>query len=209
MTGRVLRVALAGNPNVGKTSLFNVLTGSRHQVGNYSGVTVERREGDLARRFEAAGKDSGAAMRLWDLPGIYSLSPISEDEAVALEALVGSSAGARPDVVLLVIDASNLARNLYLALQVLELGIPLVIALNMVDVARRAGLPVHPETLRAQLGVPVVSTVARTGEGAAEVIAAVREVAARSEPVEPVLVEPRAEDDALRDALSVAELEVR
>jgi len=206
VTGRVLRVALAGNPNVGKTSLFNVLTGSRHQVGNYSGVTVERREGDLARRF---ADPQSPAMRLWDLPGIYSLSPISEDEAVALEALVGGSAAERPDVVLLVIDASNLARNLYLALQVLELGLPLVVALNMVDVARRAGLPVHPETLRAELGVPVISTVARTGEGAAEVIAAVREVAARSEPVEPVLVEPGPEDEALREALSVAEREGR
>lgn len=213
MSGRVLLVAVAGNPNVGKTSLFNVLTGSRHQVGNYSGVTVERREGDLARRFVT---DGGPAVRLMDLPGIYSLSPISEDETVALEAVVGKGgAGSndpRPDVVLLVIDASNLARNLYLALQVLELGVPLVIALNMVDVARRAGLPVHPETLRTELGVPVISTVARTGEGAAEVMAAVREVAAKAakaEPgpkpgPEPVLVEPGPDDAALRDALAAS-----
>lgn len=216
MSGRVLLVAVAGNPNVGKTSLFNVLTGSRHQVGNYSGVTVERREGDLSRRF---GVEGGSAVRLMDLPGIYSLSPISEDEVVALGALVGpaSAKGAaangdtpgdshepRPDVVLLVIDASNLARNLYLALQVLELGVPLVIALNMVDVARRAGLPVHPETLRAELGVPVIPTVARTGEGAAEVMAAVREEAAKAEKTEPVLVEPAPDDAALREALAAA-----
>lgn len=215
MSGRVLLVAVAGNPNVGKTSLFNVLTGSRHQVGNYSGVTVERREGDLARRFSAGGP-----VRVVDLPGIYSLSPISEDEAVALRALVGGEAGGRelrteprvaadterrPDVVLLVIDASNLARNLYLALQVLELGIPLVIALNMVDVAQRAGLPVQPDTLTAELGVPVIPTVARTGEGAATVVAALRESAARREPPEPVLVEPGPDDDALREALRTAE----
>jgi ferrous iron transport protein B len=193
----VLRVALAGNPNVGKTSLFNVLTGSRHQVGNYSGVTVERREGDLARQFVGEG---GPPLRLVDLPGIYSLSPISEDEAVALEALVGQP---RPDAVLLVIDASNLARNLYLVLQALELGVPLVIALNMVDVARRAGLPVDPARLSAELGVPVVATVARTGTGADEVVAAVRQVAGHPQP--PVLVEPGPDDDALRRALAEAE----
>jgi ferrous iron transport protein B len=227
VSGRVLLVAVAGNPNVGKTSLFNVLTGSRHQVGNYSGVTVERREGDLARRLAA----DGPPVRVMDLPGIYSLSPISEDEAVALEALVGPSSAAhpsashdgaegpssaaararqaeaspRPDVVLLVIDASNLARNLYLALQVLELGMPLVIALNMVDVARRAGLPVHPQTLRDELGVPVIPTVARTGEGAAEVVAAIREAGELRKRVAPVLVEPSPDDTALHEALRQAE----
>lgn len=202
MSGRVLLVAVAGNPNVGKTSLFNVLTGSRHQVGNYSGVTVERREGDLARRFAAHGGDTRPSMRLVDLPGIYSLSPISEDEAVALDTLLAEPG---PDAVLLVLDASNLARNLYLALQVLELGLPLVVALNMVDVARRAGLPVEPAALSAALGVPVIPTVARTGEGAAEVVAAVREAALRTERaerVEPVLVEPGADDAALRRVLA-------
>lgn len=239
MSGRELLVAVAGNPNVGKTSLFNVLTGSRHQVGNYSGVTVERREGGLARRFsaegprtpkasdpEAAAKD-GSAVRVVDLPGIYSLSPISEDESVALRALVGAEAAAvasgeagerepgaaagterRPDVVLLVIDASNLARNLYLALQVLELGLPLVIALNMVDVAKRAGLPVQPDTLTAELGVPVIPAVARTGEGAAEVVAALRKAAERGEPAASEtaanVVEPGSDDVALREVLRAA-----
>jgi ferrous iron transport protein B len=229
VTGRELLVAVAGNPNVGKTSLFNVLTGSRHQVGNYSGVTVERREGDLARRFWGDDADGRATMRpplrLVDLPGIYSLSPVSEDEAVALDTLLGPAARpaadaraprpgtsrdapALPDVVLLVIDASNLARNLYLALQVLELGVPLVVALNMVDVARRAGLPVDPPTLRRALGVPVISTVARTGEGAAEVVAAVREVAAQHRSASaPVLVEPDPSDAALCEALALAERE--
>lgn len=211
MTGRVLLVAVAGNPNVGKTSLFNVLTGSRHQVGNYSGVTVERREGDLARRF--AG-EAAPAVRVVDLPGIYSLSPVSEDESVALRALVAPAGEAhaserRPDVVLLVIDASNLARNLYLALQVIELGLPLVVALNMVDVAQRAGLPVQPDTLSAELGVPVIPTVARTGEGAAAVVAALREAARAGAAPEPTanVVEPGPGDEALRAVLRVAERE--
>lgn len=211
MSERVLHVAVAGNPNVGKTSLFNVLTGSRHQVGNYSGVTVERREGDLARRFGPGPQASGAAkpLRLVDLPGIYSLSPISEDEAVALRTLLAAPADPEPgpDVVLLVVDASNLARNLYLALQVLELGVPLVIALNMVDVARRARLSVEPERLAEALGVRVIPTVARTGEGAQALVEALREVAARAEAPAPVLVEPGPDDTALREVLALADEE--
>jgi ferrous iron transport protein B len=211
VSGQVLHVAVAGNPNVGKTSLFNVLTGSRHQVGNYSGVTVERREGALARRFtgDATGTPH-TPLRLVDLPGIYSLSPISEDESVALRALTGAPAAVggdpepRPDAMLLVVDASNLARNLYLALQALELGVPMVVALNMVDVARRAGLSVEPTTLAAELGVPVISSIARTGEGADAVVAALREVLARTDDPAPVLVEPGPEDDALRQALALA-----
>ncbi|MCH9687750.1 MAG: ferrous iron transport protein B, partial [Deltaproteobacteria bacterium] len=189
----MLRIAVAGNPNVGKTSLFNVLTGSRHRVGNYSGVTVECLEGSLTPRL--AG--SGAPVRLIDLPGTYSLSPTSEDEAAALAVLEASD---RPDAVLLVLDASNLARNLYLGLQVLELGLPVVIALNMVDVARDAGLPVEAEQLAERLGVPVVSTVARTGDGAAQVVAALREAAAQSD-VEPQLVTATADQEALAQAL--------
>ncbi len=221
MSERVLHVAVAGNPNVGKTSLFNVLTGSRHQVGNYSGVTVERREGDLARRFA----EGAERLRLVDLPGIYSLSPVSEDEAVALRTLLAAPAApdrepnrepdretdrepdrqSGPDVVLLVIDASNLARNLYLAMQVRELGVPLVIALNMVDVARRAGLSVEPAKLASALGVPVIATVARTGEGAAAIVAALREVAAQAGAPVRVLVEPGPHDEALRKVLAAAD----
>ena len=112
-----MRVAVAGNPNVGKTSLFNVLTGSRHQVGNYAGVTVERREGWVTDKLAGAH-----SIRLLDLPGTYSLSAISEDEAVAFRVIAGDGTPA-PDVVLLVVDATNLARNLYLALQLRELGV--------------------------------------------------------------------------------------
>ena len=163
--GRSLRVALAGNPNVGKTSLFNELTASRHKVGNYAGVTVETREGAVAARWAP-----GRPITMIDLPGTYSLTPVAEDEAVAFRCLHGELEGP-PDLVVLVIDAANLARNLYLAMQLCELGRPLLIALNMMDVAAAAGVPVDAEALARALGVPVVPTVARTGEGVAALVA--------------------------------------
>jgi ferrous iron transport protein B len=159
-----LRVALAGNPNVGKTSLFNELTGARHKIGNYAGVTVETREGGLDPRHRPT-----RPITVVDLPGTYSLTPISEDEAVAFRCLDGEGA-APPDVVVLVLDAANLARNLYLAVQLLELGRPLVVALNMTDVAAAAGAPVDPAALSRALGCPVVPTVARTGEGTGKLV---------------------------------------
>jgi ferrous iron transport protein B len=160
VSGGALRVALAGNPNVGKTSLFNELTGARHKVGNYAGVTVETREGVVAARWHPS-----RAITIIDLPGTYSLTPMSEDEAVAFRCLHGEVGGV-PDLVVLVIDAANLARNLYLAAQLCELGRPLVLALNMMDVAAAAGVPVDAAALARCLGVPVIPTVARTGEGA-------------------------------------------
>ncbi len=166
-----LRFALAGNPNVGKTSLFNGLTGARLKVGNYAGVTVETREGAI--RAELAG---GVPSTLVDLPGTYSLTPVSEDEAVALRALGGADAP-RPDAVMLVLDAANLGRNLYLAMQLCEGGWPLAIALNMVDVAAAAGIAVDARALGERLGAPVVATVARSGEGIAELVSAARSVA--------------------------------
>ncbi|MDC0717954.1 ferrous iron transport protein B [Nannocystis bainbridge] len=159
-----LRVALAGNPNVGKTSLFNELTGSRHKVGNYAGVTVETRAGAVVARLAPA-----RPITIVDLPGTYSLTPIAEDEAVAFRCLTGAD-DQPPDVVALVLDAANLARNLYLAVQLLELGRPLVVALNMMDVAAEAGAPVDPAALARALGVPVLPTVARTGEGIARLV---------------------------------------
>ncbi len=155
-----LRIAVAGNPNVGKTSLFNLLTHSRYKVGNYPGITVETREGRLR-----VHEDPDKPITLIDLPGTYSLTPTAEDEAVAFRVLTGADGHPRPDAVLLVLDASNLARNLYLALQVVELGLPCVIALNMVDLADRAGVPVDVDALAAALELPVVPTVARSGEG--------------------------------------------
>ncbi len=200
MSTSVLRVAVAGNPNVGKTSLFNVLTGSRHRVGNYSGVTVECLEGSVTSRLAGDGQP----LRLVDLPGTYSLSPASQDEAAALAVLTAADSEAEaspaPDAVLLVLDASNLARNLYLGLQVLELGLPLVVALNMVDVARDAGLPVEAARLEDELGVAVVPTVARTGQGAEQVIAALRR-AAQGDAPEPTVVSPGSDDQALAEVL--------
>jgi ferrous iron transport protein B len=163
-----LRVALAGNPNVGKTSLFNELTGARHKVGNYAGVTVETREGAVAAKWTPT-----RPIVIVDLPGTYSLTPMSEDEAVAFRCLRGDIGGP-PDLVVMVVDAANLARNLYLVMQLCELGRPLILALNMMDVAAEAGVPVDPTALAKALGVPVVPTVARTGEGVAALVTAIR-----------------------------------
>src|SRR5262249_55653360 len=121
-------VALLGNPNTGKTTLFNALAGMRQRVGNYPGVTVETKRGRLNYQ--------GRQLELVDLPGTYSLAPRSPDEMVAVDLILGQRKGEeRPDVVVTIVDASNLERNLYLVTQVLELGVPVVVALNMIDVA--------------------------------------------------------------------------
>ena len=152
-------IALVGNPNAGKTTLFNALTGMRQKVGNYPGVTVEKKEG----RARLSG---GQEVSILDLPGTYSLAPKSPDEEVARDVLLGLRADTpAPDAVLLVVDASNLERNLYLATQVLELGLPCVLALNMVDVARQAGREISSTQLSRDLGCPVVPIVALKGEG--------------------------------------------
>jgi ferrous iron transport protein B len=157
--GGVLHVALVGNPNTGKSTLFNALTGMRQRVGNYSGVTVERVEG----RYRDA---DGNPVAVLDLPGTYSLSASSPDEEIALSVLLGLAEGVdTPDVVLIVVDAANLERNLFLASQVLELGIPAVIALNQVDAAQAAGIRIDPVELTLELGAPVVATIATRGEG--------------------------------------------
>ena len=152
-------VALVGNPNCGKTALFNGLTGSHQKVANYAGVTVERKEGRL---LTAAGK----ALRLLDLPGTYSLHPRSPDERVTCDVLAGRAKGEkRPDLVVCVLDATNLRRNLRLLLAVRRLGLPIVVALNMADLAARRGLKIDAAALSAQLGLPVVRTVAIHKEG--------------------------------------------
>lgn len=152
-------VALVGNPNCGKTALFNRLTGSHQKVANYAGVTVERKEGRFA---SAAGK----ALRLLDLPGTYSLNPRSPDEKVAVDVLMGQARGEkRPDLVVCVIDATNLRRTLRLVLAVKRLGLPCVVALNMTDLAEQRGLKIDAPALARELGVPVVRTVAIRGDG--------------------------------------------
>ncbi len=148
----VRRIALAGNPNAGKTTLFNALTGLKQHVGNYPGVTVEKKEGRLALQ-------SGNALLL-DLPGTYSLSPKSPDEAIARDVLLGLHGDSLPDAVVIVVDASNLERNLFLATQILELGLPSVIALNMTDVAKTHGKAVDAQLLARELGAPVVELIA-------------------------------------------------
>src|SRR4249920_425628 len=146
-TPRTLTVALAGNPNTGKTTLFNSLTGLRQHVGNYPGVTVEIKSGDA--------EIAGVKTTLVDVPGCYSLAPRSLDELLAVELLMGLRDGTkRPDAVVCVVDASNLERNLYLASQVVELGVPTVIALNMMDVAERRDLKIDVERLAERLGTP-------------------------------------------------------
>ncbi len=150
------RIAVAGNPNSGKTTVFNALTGLRHKVGNYAGVTVEKREGVL----------TGSGSLLLDLPGTYSLSARSPDEEVARDVLLGRLPGeGRPDAVLIVLDGSNLERNLYFAAQVLDFGVPAVVCCNMMDVARRRGLIIDCGKLSGELGVPVIGAVANRREG--------------------------------------------
>ncbi|MDB6154191.1 MAG: ferrous iron transport protein [Chthoniobacteraceae bacterium] len=158
----VRRVAIAGNPNCGKSTIFNALTGLRQKVGNYPGVTVERKEGSF---FGSHGEP----MNLLDLPGSYSLQTRSPDEAVARDVLLGRLPGiARPDVIIAVVDASNLERNLYLVAQLLELELPVIVVLNMVDMAEKAGVLIDLPALREKLGVPVIPMVATKGVGMIE-----------------------------------------
>jgi ferrous iron transport protein B len=155
-------VAVAGNPNAGKSALFNALTGARQKVGNYPGVTVERHSGRLTLA-------DGRPVEMVDLPGSYSLEPASPDEAVTRDVLLGRQKGERqPDAVVVVVDASNLDNHLRFCLQLIELGLPTIVALNMVDLAKRDGLELDPQALERELGVPVVETVAVRRRGIAE-----------------------------------------
>jgi ferrous iron transport protein B len=157
---------LLGNPNTGKTTLFNALSGLSQRVGNYPGVTVETKKGHATC--------AGVAFDLIDLPGTYSLAPRSPDEMVAVDVILGQQAGEpRPDVVVSIVDASNLERNLYLTSQVLELGVPVVVALNMIDVADGQGLSIDAERLSAHLGLPVVPIQANKKRGLDDLRAAI------------------------------------
>ena len=173
-------IAVVGNPNAGKSALFNMLTGARQKVGNYPGVTVERKSGRFAF-------PDGRPVELVDLPGTYSLDPASPDEAVTRDVVLGRQAGERrPDGLLIVLDATNLDNHLRFALELIDLGHPTVVALNMVDLARRDGLEISPERLSQALGVPVVETVAvrRVGKDAiAEALAS--EVLNKAKPAGP------------------------
>ena len=164
----ILTVALIGNPNTGKSTLFNALVGIHQHVGNYPGATVEKTTGQM--------KHSGYRFELIDLPGLYSLAPRSPDEMVSVDLLLGRRADSKPvDAVMCVVDASNLQRNLYLLSQVLELGLPTVVALNMVDVAQSRDIAIDVERLGRRLGIPVVSTQANRRRGVSRLKAALVE----------------------------------
>lgn len=154
--------ALIGNPNTGKTSLFNSLTRSYEYVGNWAGVTVEKKVGQLR----------GKTGQLTDLPGIYTLHPLSRDEGIAAEYLATES----PSVLVNIVDASNLERNLYLTLQLLEYGKPVIVGLNMIDVARASGLQIDAGSLAARLGTTVIPLIARTGKGSKELLRAIEQL---------------------------------
>ena len=147
------RFALAGNPNCGKTTLFNALTGSNQYVGNWAGVTVEKKEGKL--------KHDGADISIIDLPGIYSLSPYSAEELVSRNYIIDE----KPDLIINIVDATNLERNLYLSIQLSELGVPMVIALNMTDVLEKRGDKVDVGILENALGIRIVPISAAKGTG--------------------------------------------
>jgi len=148
-----ITIALAGNPNSGKTTVFNNLTGARQQVGNWPGVTVERKEGRY--NFQ------GYCIRVVDLPGVYSLTAYAPDEVIARNFIVDQ----KPDAVVDIVDASNLERNLYLTIQILEMGAPLIIALNMMDMAEAKSHHIDIEALAQETGAPVVPMVASRNQG--------------------------------------------
>ena len=163
-------VALVGNPNTGKTTLFNAFTGLSQKVGNYAGVTVESLKGGMTLA-------SGESVELFDLPGVYSLAAQSVDQRIAVDILYGRQEGIGPlDAVLAVVDASNLARNLYLISQLIETEVPMVIALNMSDLAKSRNIDVDADQLAARLGVPVVAISARNSEGITQLKTAVESV---------------------------------
>ena len=198
MAVRVARVALVGNPNSGKTALFNALTGAHQKVANYAGVTVERKEG-LIRSTD------GRSMSLLDLPGTYSLRARSPDEEVTRDAVLGQLAGEEtPDVIVAVADATNLRLVLRLVLELKAVGRPMVLALNMYDIAQRQGLRIDLERLAAELGLPIVPTTATRKRGIDELVAAIETAAGALDViVESAWTAPDA--DALRSAAREAE----
>jgi len=195
----VTRLALVGNPNCGKTALFNQLTGSRQKVANYAGVTVERKEGRMRG-------PSGREYAVLDLPGAYSLQPASLDEAITRDLCRGFYPGeAAPDALVCVIDATNLRLHLRFALEVRELGKPMIVALNMVDAARRRGIEIDVAALEQALGVPVVETVAVRHNGAGELVRRIDALMPQPAAMQPPAVEAGADHHAqVRDILASA-----
>ncbi|TAA21888.1 ferrous iron transport protein B [Pseudoxanthomonas winnipegensis] len=192
------RLALIGNPNCGKTALFNLLTGSRQKVANYAGVTVERKEG----RFTGA---NGRTYALLDLPGAYSLNAASLDEAITRDLCRGFLPGEpRPDALVCVVDATNLRLNLRFVLEVLRLGLPVILAINMADAARRRGIRIDLDVLQRELGIPVVETVAVKSNGAQALLERIDQVAAQPQLPSHVLPEDADLHAETRRLLSLA-----
>ena len=180
-------IALLGNPNCGKTALFNRLTGSRQKVANYAGVTIERKEGHF-------NSPAGRAIRVLDLPGAYSLSATTPDEAITRDVVAGLRAGERvPDAIVCVVDATNLRLNLRLVLEIQRLGIPMLLALNMVDVAKKRGIVIDADKLALELGMTVVETVAVQGGGEKSLLRALDEML----PLPPPAAHPLSAIDAV------------
>src|SRR5512147_1456952 len=154
-----ITIALAGNPNAGKTTIFNALTGLRQHTGNWPGKTVEKKEGEI--------EHGDLSINIVDLPGTYSLTAYSPEEIIARDYIIEE----RPDVVINVVDATNLERNLYLTVQILELDVPVVLALNMIDDLHKDGARINADQLSQLLGnIPVISTTANQGKGISELI---------------------------------------
>jgi ferrous iron transport protein B len=187
------RIALVGNPNCGKTALFNLLTGARQKVANYAGVTVERKVG-------VARLSNGHVEHVIDLPGAYSLTPATPDEQVTLEVIEGRRQGEpAPDAIVAVVDATNLRMNLRLVLELKHLGRPLMVALNMADVARAKGLAIDVPRLAAELGCPVVETVAVKQDGHAQLVAQLERELAGGLPAAHARDDERAEPPSTAD----------
>ena len=175
-----MRVALAGNPNSGKTTLFNALTGANQYVGNWPGVTVEKKEGKLK---------ADKSIEITDLPGIYSLSPYTLEEVVARNFILEE----HPDAILNIVDGSNLERNLYLTTQLLEMGVPVIVAVNMMDVVRRRGDEIHTEQLAKELGCNVIEISALKNEGIDEVVNCLKTIQSAA-PATPITLSASAEE---------------
>ncbi len=208
---RHLTIALAGNPNAGKTTVFNALTGSRQRIGNWPGVTVEKKEGtliepkpSLAERREGAGSGRGTAgaartepalapVNVVDLPGIYSIAAASEDEVIARDFLLSGGV----DLVVNVVDASNIERNLFLTLQLIEMRLPVLVVLNMIDLATQSGIRIDIPHLSDHLGCPVVATSAVRPEEAAGVLEAIRDYLPRAAPSQTELSYPEPIEQAI------------
>ena len=164
MAKREIVIALAGNPNSGKTTVFNNLTGARQHVGNWPGVTVEKKEGNCSFR--------GYSIKVVDLPGVYSLTAYSPDEVVARNFVIDE----KPDVVVDIVDASNLERNLYLAVQIMEMGTPLIIALNMMDEAESRRYKIDVKAISQEMGVSVIPMIANRNKGTDELLEEIAKV---------------------------------